>query len=57
MTTSKDNDEDSILEMCETPSFLSRQHKTNEDEEVNDVYTTRDDHRERTWENILVMGI
>ena len=51
MVTSDENKESS-LEMCETPLFLSKLPDFNKDDEIDDLYATRDENCEGILENI-----
>ena len=48
---SHEND-DSTLDICETPAFCKRMPSINEHNDVDDVHAFRTDHDEGLWENI-----
>lgn len=51
--TATDDIKDSSLDISETLSFSSKMPNFNEEDEVDDVHATRDDHHEGIWENIV----
>ena len=46
------HNDDSTLDICETPTFSQRMPSMNEDDGVDDVHANRINHDEGLWENI-----
>ena len=52
MHNGSEENQDSTHDICDTPSFSTRLVHFNEENEVDDVHATRDDHQEGIWENV-----
>ena len=49
---SRDQNHDSILDICDTPAFFTKMPCIIQHDEVDDVHVIRNDHDKGLWENI-----